>query len=78
MTNADKIKTVLLNHNIMNNDQIILLKCTSSYPAELSEANLLMVKDLSERFNVFSGLSDHTMSNTAPVVATALGAKIIE
>jgi len=74
----DDIELALEACRRMNNDQIILLKCTSSYPAELSEANLLMVKDLSERFNVFSGLSDHTMSNTAPVVATALGAKIIE
>lgn len=60
------------------NDNIALLKCTSSYPAPIEEANLSMVKDLSNRFNVYSGLSDHTIGSTAPVVATILGAKIIE
>ncbi len=62
----------------MGNEEIALLKCTSSYPAPIEEANMLMVKDLAERFNVISGLSDHTMGSTVPIVATALGAKIIE
>ena len=60
------------------NDQITLLKCTSSYPAPIEEANLLMIKDLAERFNVVSGLSDHTLGITAPVVAVTQGAKVIE
>jgi pseudaminic acid synthase len=62
----------------VGNNQIALLKCTSSYPAPIEEANMLMVKDLAERFNVISGLSDHTMGATVPIVATAFGAKIIE
>lgn len=60
------------------NDQIILLKCTSSYPAPIEEANIMMIKDLSERFGVISGLSDHTLGIVTPIVATAFGAKIIE
>ena len=60
------------------NDQITLLKCTSSYPAPIEEANLVMIKDLAERFNVASGLSDHTLGITAPVVAVTQGAKVIE
>lgn len=64
--------------NRMGNNQIALLKCTSSYPAPLEEANMVMVKDFQERFGVISGLSDHTMGSTAPVVATCFGAKIIE
>lgn len=60
------------------NDQIVLLKCTSSYPAPIEEANLLSIPDLAQRFGVISGLSDHTMGITAPVVATTLGAKVIE
>ena len=60
------------------NDQIALLKCTSSYPAPIAEANMTMVRDFRERFNVISGLSDHTIGSTVPVVATVLGAKIIE
>nr|WP_294937020.1 pseudaminic acid synthase [uncultured Flavobacterium sp.] len=62
----------------MGNDDIALLKCTSSYPAPIEEANMVMVKDLAERYNVISGLSDHTMGSTVPIVATVYGAKIIE
>ena len=62
----------------MGNYDIALLKCTSSYPAPINEANMIMVKDLAERFNVISGLSDHTIGSTVPIVATSLGAKIIE
>ncbi len=62
----------------MNNHQIALLKCTSSYPAPIEEANMAMIPDLAKRFGVISGLSDHTMGSTVPVVATAFGGKIIE
>ncbi|GAA3736211.1 pseudaminic acid synthase [Flavobacterium ginsengisoli] len=62
----------------MGNNDIALLKCTSSYPAPIEEANMSMVKDLAERYNIISGLSDHTMGATVPIVATAFGAKIIE
>lgn len=62
----------------MGNYDIILLKCTSSYPAPLEEANLVMVKDMAERFGVLTGLSDHTIGYLAPVVATCFGAKVIE
>lgn len=62
----------------MGNNDIALLKCTSSYPAPIEEANMCMVKDLAERYNVVTGLSDHTMGSTVPVVATCFGAKIIE
>jgi pseudaminic acid synthase len=62
----------------MGNDDIALLKCTSSYPAPIEEANMIMVKDMAERYGVITGLSDHTMGSTVPVVATCFGAKIIE
>jgi pseudaminic acid synthase len=62
----------------VGNNDIILLKCTSSYPAPLDLANLKTMVDLKTRFNVTVGLSDHTMGNIAPIVATALGAKVIE
>ena len=60
------------------NNDIALLKCTSSYPAPLDEANMLMVSDLAKEFDVISGLSDHTMGSVAPITSIALGAKIIE
>jgi pseudaminic acid synthase len=62
----------------MGNTEIALLKCTSSYPAPIEEANMAMVKDFAERFGVTVGISDHTMGVTVPVVATCFGAKIIE
>lgn len=62
----------------MGNYDVALLKCTSSYPAPMNEANLVMVKDMAEKFGVITGLSDHTMGSTAPIVATCFGAKIIE
>ena len=61
----------------VNND-ITLLKCTSSYPAPIEEANLLTIPDMKSRFDVEVGLSDHTMGIVAPVVAVSLGAKAIE
>src|SRR5690554_4490337 len=63
--------------NVGNND-IILLKCTSSYPAPLELANLNTIPDLKQRFGVEVGFSDHTYGWLAPTVAVALGAKIIE
>ncbi|MFT6632374.1 MAG: pseudaminic acid synthase [Bacteriovoracaceae bacterium] len=60
------------------NNQIALLKCTSSYPAPIEEANLSMIQQFEKDYGVLSGLSDHTLGIVAPVVAATLGAKIIE
>lgn len=62
----------------MGNDQIILLKCTSSYPAKIEDANLNTIPNMKETFGVEVGLSDHTIGITVPVVSVALGAKVIE
>ena len=61
-----------------SNENIILLKCTSAYPATLEDANLLTIPNLAETFGVVGGFSDHTLGTTAPVVAVTLGAKVIE
>ena len=60
------------------NENVALLKCTSSYPAPIEEANLKTIPNMKETFNVLTGLSDHTMGHGVSVGATALGAKIIE
>jgi pseudaminic acid synthase len=60
------------------NDDIILLKTTSQYPSKIEDANMSMIPDMVERFNVIVGLSDHTLGIVAPIVATAMGAKVIE
>ncbi|HEY8803607.1 MAG TPA: pseudaminic acid synthase [Clostridium sp.] len=62
----------------VGNDNVILLKCTSAYPAPYEEINLNTMKNMSETFNVVTGLSDHSLGIEIPVAAVALGAKVIE
>jgi pseudaminic acid synthase len=58
--------------------QIVLLKCTSAYPAPPEEMNLRAIPHLADTFNLPVGLSDHTLSIAVPVAAVALGACIVE
>jgi pseudaminic acid synthase len=60
------------------NSQIILLKCTSAYPAKVADANLRTIPHMSEMFNCLVGLSDHTLGSSAAVTSVALGAVLIE
>lgn len=60
------------------NDQIALLKCTSSYPAPLEEINLNTIPNLKKTFHTAVGLSDHTLGNSVALASVALGASIIE
>lgn len=78
IADIDDIELALDACRRMGNNDIALLKCTSSYPAPIEEANMCMIKDMAERFGVIIGLSDHTMGSTVPIVATSFGAKIIE
>jgi sialic acid synthase SpsE len=57
---------------------LILLKCTSSYPAPPEEANLRTIPHLAQAFGCLAGLSDHTMGSAVAVAAVALGAAVIE
>lgn len=60
------------------NDNITLLKCTSSYPAPIEDANLMTMVDMKKRYGVKVGLSDHTMGYDVAVAAVALGATLVE
>jgi len=60
------------------NTQLVLLKCTSAYPAASEDMNLRAISHLAETIDVPIGLSDHTLDIAVPVVAVALGACIIE
>lgn len=62
----------------VGNNDITLLKCTSSYPAPVEETNLLTIPNLAQTFGVKVGLSDHTMGHAVPIAAVALGACVIE
>lgn len=62
----------------VGNNNILLMKCTSSYPAPIDAANLRMILDMKERFGVRVGLSDHSMGHIVATTAVALGAEMVE
>ena len=62
----------------VGNNDITILKCTSSYPAPINEANMIMMQQFVKDFDVKVGLSDHTLGITLPIVATVMGASVIE
>ena len=59
-------------------NDIILLKCTSTYPATPESTNLKTIPHMKDIFDCFTGLSDHTMGIGVPIASVALGAKVIE
>ena len=60
------------------NNDIILLKCASAYPAITDDMNLATIRNMAETFGVITGLSDHSMGSVGAVCAVAMGAKVIE
>ncbi len=78
IADIDDIKLAIEACKSVGNKDITILKCTSSYPAEPEDANLLTIPDIKQRFGVKVGLSDHTLGIECPVVAIALGATVIE
>ena len=60
------------------NDQIVLLKCCSEYPANFEDMHLRNIPDMMERFQVPVGLSDHSMGSLAAAVGVSLGARVVE
>lgn len=65
-----------LNKNGCN--EIILLKCTSAYPAPAESMNLRTIPDMQQRFNCLAGLSDHSTGIEIATASVAIGAKMIE
>lgn len=60
------------------NEQVILLKCISAYPAPFENMNLKVLTDMGEKFDCICGLSDHTLGSEVSLASVALGAKVIE
>lgn len=60
------------------NEQIVLLKCTSTYPSPYEDMNLKVIPNMAQVFDVVTGLSDHSMGTAVAVAAVALGAKMVE
>ena len=78
MATADEIDEAIAVIRAEGNEQIVLLKCVSAYPADPAAMNLRMMPELAERFHVPVGLSDHSLEIAVPVAAVALGACVIE
>lgn len=78
MASEEEIEEAVTTAREAGCNDMILLHCISSYPAPIDQANLRQIPELTRRFGVISGLSDHTMGTTAAVTAVALGACVIE
>jgi len=78
MASLDEISEALAALDDAGSGPVVLLKCTSGYPAPPEEMNLRTIPDLRQRFGMPVGLSDHSLAATVPVAAVALGACVIE
>lgn len=79
-TGASNMQEVIAATKYLNKkkDKLILLHCSSSYPAKLNELNLKVISSYKKFFNCEVGYSDHSLSLVTPVIAVSLGASIIE
>ena len=78
MASEDEIETAIRTAKEAGSGDIIILKCTSQYPANASDANLATIGDMQSRYGVQVGLSDHTMGTGVAVAAVVHGATVIE
>ncbi|MBN1692932.1 MAG: pseudaminic acid synthase, partial [Dehalococcoidales bacterium] len=78
MATLDEIKEAVNAAKKAGVSQIVLLKCNSAYPTPPEEMNLRTITDLTEKFAIPVGLSDHTLGIIAPIVALSLGACMVE
>jgi N-acetylneuraminate synthase len=78
MANEDEIKEAIDTAKSNGCKELVVLHCVSGYPAPAEDYNLYTIKDISTRFDVLSGLSDHTIDNATAVASVAMGACLIE
>ena len=78
VANLTDIELALVTLRNAGAKEIIILKCTSAYPAPPEECNLRTIPDIKERFGVLAGLSDHTLGTSTALCSVALGASFIE
>lgn len=78
MASENEIEELITTIRDTGNDQIILLKCTSNYPADASDSNLLTISHMKESYNCLVGLSDHTNGISVSLAGVAMGACIVE
>ncbi len=78
MATLEEIKEAVEAVRSTGNEQLVLLKCSSAYPADPADMHLKTISDLIERFQIPIGLSDHSMGSMSAATAVALGASVIE
>ncbi len=78
MGSVEEIQDALDACKRQENEQIVLLKCCSQYPAKYEDMKLSLIPDMKQRFHVKVGLSDHSFGSMAPVMAVSMGAQVIE
>jgi len=78
MANEDEIREAIAVAKENGCEELVVLHCVSGYPAPAEQYNLRTIADMQQRFNVLSGLSDHTVDNATAVTSVALGACVIE
>ena len=78
MANLEEIREAVEAIHEAGGKDLVLLHCISGYPTPVDQANLRTIPDIAERFNVISGLSDHTLGIAVSVAGVALGASVIE
>ena len=78
LANFEEISEMVATARDAGCNDLILLHCISSYPAPIEQSNLMTIPEMRKYWDVQIGLSDHTISNIASIVATSLGATLIE
>lgn len=78
MGSLSEIEEAVAACKAVGNEQIVLLKCCSQYPAEFRNMNVATISDMAKRFSLPVGLSDHSEGSLASVIAVTLGAVVIE
>lgn len=78
IANLNNINEAIDAIRAQGNDKIILLKCTSAYPAPYEEINLLTMANMSETFNCVTGISDHTLGIETSIASIVLNGSVIE
>jgi N-acetylneuraminate synthase len=78
MANESEINDIVDTVKKAGGKDLALLHCISSYPAPVDQSNLKTIPDITEKWNVIAGLSDHTLGTSVAITSVALGACIIE
>jgi len=78
MNSEEQIEKTLQDIKNLDNKDIVILHCTSEYPAPLDSVNMNFMKNLKEKYNCVIGYSDHTQGTTIAPIAIAAGAKVYE